>query len=76
MRVADFSFELPESLIARYPQTQRSGCRLLSLDGPSGELTHGVFTDILDKIHPGDLLVFNNTRAIPARRVRPQGQRR
>ena len=67
MRVADFSFELPESLIARYPQTQRSGCRLLSLDGPSGELTHGVFTDILDKIHPGDLLVFNNTRVIPAR---------
>ena len=67
MRVADFSFELPESLIARYPQTQRSGCRLLSLDGPSGELTHGVFTDILDKIVPGDLLVFNNTRVIPAR---------
>ncbi|MBU9841994.1 tRNA preQ1(34) S-adenosylmethionine ribosyltransferase-isomerase QueA [Rahnella aceris] len=67
MRVADFSFELSESLIARYPQTQRSGCRLLSLDGPSGELTHGVFTDILDKIHPGDLLVFNNTRVIPAR---------
>jgi S-adenosylmethionine:tRNA ribosyltransferase-isomerase len=67
MRVADFSFELPESLIARYPQTQRSGCRLLSLDGPGGELTHGVFTDILDKIHPGDLLVFNNTRVIPAR---------
>lgn len=67
MRVADFSFELPESLIARYPQTQRSGCRLLSLDGPSGELTHGVFTDILDKILPGDLLVFNNTRVIPAR---------
>ena len=67
MRVADFSFELPESLIARYPQTQRSGCRLLSLDGPGGELTHGVFTDILDKILPGDLLVFNNTRVIPAR---------
>ncbi len=67
MRVADFSFELPESLIARYPQTQRSGCRLLSLDGPTGGLTHGVFTDILDKILPGDLLVFNNTRVIPAR---------
>ena len=50
MRVADFSFELPESLIARYPQTQRSGCRLLSLDGPSGELTHGIFTDLLDKL--------------------------
>ncbi|HAH13908.1 MAG TPA: tRNA preQ1(34) S-adenosylmethionine ribosyltransferase-isomerase QueA, partial [Pantoea agglomerans] len=67
MRVADFAFELPESLIAHYPQAQRSGCRLLSLDGPSGTLSHGVFTDVLDKLNPGDLLVFNNTRVIPAR---------
>ncbi|MEQ9887063.1 tRNA preQ1(34) S-adenosylmethionine ribosyltransferase-isomerase QueA [Pectobacterium zantedeschiae] len=67
MRVADFSFELPESLIAHYPQAQRSGCRLLSLDGPTGNLTHGVFTDLLEKLNPGDLLVFNNTRVIPAR---------
>ncbi|MCG8707148.1 tRNA preQ1(34) S-adenosylmethionine ribosyltransferase-isomerase QueA [Brenneria sp. 4F2] len=67
MRVADFSFELPESLIAHYPQAQRSGCRLLSLDGPTGNLTHGVFTDLLNKLDAGDLLVFNNTRVIPAR---------
>lgn len=67
MRVADFTFELPESLIAHYPQAQRSGCRLLSLNGPDGELTHGIFTDLLDKLNPGDLLVFNNTRVIPAR---------
>ncbi|NDJ58695.1 tRNA preQ1(34) S-adenosylmethionine ribosyltransferase-isomerase QueA [Enterobacteriaceae bacterium 4M9] len=67
MRVADFSFELPESLIAHYPQPQRSACRLLSLDGPTGQLTHGIFTDLLDKLNPGDLLVFNNTRVIPAR---------
>ncbi|ADP11759.1 S-adenosylmethionine:tRNA ribosyltransferase-isomerase [Erwinia sp. Ejp617] len=67
MRVADFTFELPESLIAHYPQTQRSGCRLLSLNGPDGALTHGVFTDLLHKLNPGDLLVFNNTRVIPAR---------
>ncbi len=67
MRVADFSFELPESLIAHYPQAERSGCRLLSLDGNDGALSHGVFTDLLDKLHPGDLLVFNNTRVIPAR---------
>ncbi|KJG88203.1 S-adenosylmethionine:tRNA ribosyltransferase-isomerase, partial [Yersinia pestis subsp. microtus bv. Ulegeica] len=67
MRVADFSFELPEALIAHYPQPQRSGCRLLSLDGPTGTLTHGIFTDLLDKLAPGDLLVFNNTRVIPAR---------
>ncbi|MCG8155561.1 tRNA preQ1(34) S-adenosylmethionine ribosyltransferase-isomerase QueA [Brenneria goodwinii] len=67
MRVADFSFDLPESLIAHYPQAQRSGCRLLSLDGPTGNLTHGVFTDLLNKLDAGDLLVFNNTRVIPAR---------
>ena len=65
MRVADFSFELPESLIAHYPLAERSACRLLQLDGPSGALTHGVFTDLLDKLEAGDLLVFNNTRVIP-----------
>ena len=67
MRVADFNFELPESLIAHYPRAERSSCRLLSLDGPTGKLTHGVFTDVLEKLHAGDLLVFNNTRVIPAR---------
>ena len=53
--------------IAHYPQAERSSCRLLSLDGPTGALTHGTFTDLLDKLNPGDLLVFNNTRVIPAR---------
>lgn len=67
MRVDDFSFELPGSLIAHYPHTQRSGCRLLSLDGQNGNITHGVFTDVLDKLQAGDLLVFNDTRVIPAR---------
>ncbi|HFM0505685.1 TPA: S-adenosylmethionine:tRNA ribosyltransferase-isomerase, partial [Escherichia coli] len=56
MRVTDFSFELPESLIAHYPMPERSSCRLLSLDGPTGALTHGTFTDLLDKLNPGDLL--------------------
>ncbi len=67
MLVADFAFELPQTLIARYPLSQRSGCRLLSLDGPTGSLSHGIFTDLLDKLASGDLLVFNNTRVIPAR---------
>ena len=67
MRVSDFSFELPDNLIARYPQAERSACRLLSLDGPTGKLGHGVFTDVLNKIDAGDLLIFNNTRVIPAR---------
>ncbi|MER2471908.1 tRNA preQ1(34) S-adenosylmethionine ribosyltransferase-isomerase QueA [Photorhabdus laumondii] len=67
MRVSDFTFELPDEMIAHYPQPQRSGCRLLSLDGETGALTHGIFTDVLDKLNAGDLLVFNNTRVIPAR---------
>lgn len=71
MRVTDFSFELPESLIAHYPMPERSSCRLLSLDGPTGALTHGTFTDLLDKLNPGDLLVFNNTRVIPAQASHP-----
>ncbi|AIN47516.1 tRNA preQ1(34) S-adenosylmethionine ribosyltransferase-isomerase QueA [Candidatus Palibaumannia cicadellinicola] len=67
MRVADFSFDLPKHLIARHPQQERSACRLLSLDGPSGTVKHQVFTDIIDLLFIGDLLVFNNTRVIPAR---------
>ncbi|ABF13923.1 tRNA preQ1(34) S-adenosylmethionine ribosyltransferase-isomerase QueA [Candidatus Palibaumannia cicadellinicola] len=67
MHVADFSFNLPKNLIARYPLPERSTCRLLSLDGHSGAIKHNVFTDILDQLSLGDLLVFNNTRVIPAR---------
>lgn len=67
MQVSDFDFELPDELIARYPQPQRTASRLLQLDGSSGELHDGKFTDVLDLVQPGDLVVFNNTRVIPAR---------
>jgi S-adenosylmethionine:tRNA ribosyltransferase-isomerase len=67
MRVADFHFELPEALIARYPLAERRASRLLVLDGPSGELAHRRFADLLEYLRPGDLMVFNNTRVIPAR---------
>ena len=67
MRVADFSFELPDSLIARHPLAERHGSRLLVLDGPSGALDHRQFTDLPGFLRPGDLMVFNNTRVIPAR---------
>ncbi len=67
MRVADFSFDLPEELIARYPKTDRTASRLLSLEGNSGELSDSHFLDLVAQIAPGDLLVFNNTRVIPAR---------
>jgi len=67
MRVSDFSFDLPEALIARYPKAERSASRLMALNGNSGTITDGVFTDIVEQLNAGDLLVFNNTRVIPAR---------
>ncbi len=67
MRVSDFTFELPDELIARYPMAERTASRLLTLDGNSGALGDKQFTDLLEMIQPGDLMVFNNTRVIPAR---------
>jgi S-adenosylmethionine:tRNA ribosyltransferase-isomerase len=67
MRVADFHFELPEALIARHPLAERRASRLLVLDGVSGRLAHRGFSDLLEYLRPGDLMVFNNTRVIPAR---------
>ncbi|WP_392563397.1 tRNA preQ1(34) S-adenosylmethionine ribosyltransferase-isomerase QueA [Orbus wheelerorum] len=67
MQLSDFAFDLPDELIARYPAKVRSQCRLLGLDGNTGAITSGTFTDVLQKLNPGDLLVFNNTRVIPAR---------
>lgn len=67
MKLSDFHFDLPERLIARYPTEQRTASRLLCLDGKSGELKHTHFANIMDFIDAGDLLIFNNTRVIPAR---------
>lgn len=67
MQVADFHFELPDELIARFPQPERSASRLLCMDRQSGALTHRIFRDIAEMLNPGDLLVFNNTKVIPAR---------
>ncbi|MCK7551840.1 tRNA preQ1(34) S-adenosylmethionine ribosyltransferase-isomerase QueA [Marinobacter goseongensis] len=67
MNVSDFHFDLPDELIARYPLKDRSASRLLSLNGLSGETNHLRFTDLPDLLQPGDLLVFNDTRVIPAR---------
>lgn len=65
MNVEDFAFDLPDELIARRPAAERSGSRLLSLTR-SGT-GHHRFPDLLDFLNPGDLLVFNDTRVIPAR---------
>lgn len=67
MLVSEFTFDLPDELIARYPMPDRTSSRLLMLDGPTGETKQGHFRDVLSLINPGDLLVFNNTRVIPAR---------
>lgn len=67
MRVADFNFELPDELIARFPMEDRTASRLLKLAGNSGEITHHTFSDVLDFINPNDLIIFNNTKVIPAR---------
>ncbi len=67
MKLKDFSFELPEHLIAKYPTENRAESRLLHLNGISGQTSHRQFKDMLDLVEPGDLLVFNNTRVMPAR---------
>ena len=67
MKVSDFDYELPPDLIARYPAEQRSGSRLLHLDASIGVISHLRFTDIVQLVHPADLMVFNNTEVIPAR---------
>ena len=67
MKVSDFQFDLPERLIARYPMQERTASRLLLLNGEDGQIQHGVFTDVLDLLHEGDLLVFNDTRVLAAR---------
>jgi S-adenosylmethionine:tRNA ribosyltransferase-isomerase len=64
---SDFRFELPQDLIAQRPLPQRGASRLLSLDGPSGEVRDRCFADLPDLLRPGDLLVLNDTRVMPAR---------
>jgi S-adenosylmethionine:tRNA ribosyltransferase-isomerase len=66
MKLSDFYFELPERLIAKHPTEQRTQSRLLHLDD-NGKVEHRKFKDIISLLNPGDLLIFNNTRVIPAR---------
>ncbi|MEM8499141.1 MAG: tRNA preQ1(34) S-adenosylmethionine ribosyltransferase-isomerase QueA [Pseudomonadota bacterium] len=67
MRRQDFHFDLPLELIAHYPSEQRTDCRLLHLDGRSGAVSHAQFAAVKHLLEDGDLLVFNNTKVIPAR---------
>ena len=65
----DFYFDLPEELIAQDPLTDRSSSRLLVLDKESGRVEHHIFKDIIHYLEPGDCLVLNNTKVIPARLI-------
>ena len=67
MKVSDFDFDLPPKLIANYPTAQRTQSRLLVVEGGEGVLSHKSFADIYDLINENDLLVFNNTKVVPAR---------
>ena len=67
MKTSDFYFELPQELIAQDPLPDRSSSRLMVLNRKTGEITHEIFHDILKYLKPGDCLVRNNTKVIPAR---------
>ena len=67
MEVTDFDYDLPEELIAQTPVEPRDSSRLLVMDKKTGELEHRHFYDLPEYLKPGDLLVFNDTRVIPAR---------
>ena len=67
MKTSDFYFDLPEELIAQDPLPDRSSSRLMVLDKKSGAVSHRIFRDIKEYVHPGDCLVINDTKVIPAR---------
>ena len=69
MNVADFDFSLPENLIAQEPPGERGGSRLMTLSRADGSLGHHHFADLASLLHPGDLLVVNDTRVFPARLI-------
>lgn len=67
MNVSDFDYQLPEELIAQQPSEQRDGCRLLVVHRDTGVIEHRRFSDILEYLNPGDCLVLNDSKVIPAR---------
>lgn len=67
MKTSDFYYDLPQELIAQDPLEDRSSSRLMVLDKKTGSVEHKIFRDIIDYLNPGDCLVVNNTKVIPAR---------
>ena len=69
MKTSDFNYELPQELIAQDPLEDRSSSRLMVLDKETGKVEHHVFKEIIDYLNPGDCLVINDTKVIPARLI-------
>mgnify|MGYP001079085511 CR=1 FL=1 len=67
IRLSDFDYHLPKELIAKYPVEPRDSCRLMVLNKKEKSIQHRIFRDIIDYLEPGDTLVLNNTKVIPAR---------
>lgn len=67
MQLKDFYYDLPQELIAQNPLLDRASSRLMRVDKVTGEITHGIFKNICDYLKPGDCLVINDTKVIPAR---------
>ena len=67
MDVKDFDYDLPEELIAQDPLEDRTSSRLMVLDKKTGDIEHKIFRDVVDYLQPGDCLVLNNTKVIPAK---------
>ncbi|MBX0312650.1 MAG: tRNA preQ1(34) S-adenosylmethionine ribosyltransferase-isomerase QueA [Sulfurihydrogenibium sp.] len=69
MKLSDFDYHLPKELIAKYPAQPRDSCRLMVLNRKDKTIEHKIFRDVIDYLKPGDTLVLNNTKVIPARLI-------
>lgn len=75
MKVTDFDYNLPEELIAQTPIQKRDSSRLMVLNREKNEIEHKTFTDVIEYLNPGDCLVINDTKVIPARLYRKKENR-
>ena len=69
MTTEDFDYDLKEELIAQTPLEKRDSSRLLTLNKQNGKIEHKIFTNIIDYLNPGDTLVLNDTKVLPARLI-------
>ena len=74
MKVSEFNYELPESLIAQHPIEKRDESRLMVLSKENKTIEHKVFKEVIEYLNPGDCLVINNTKVIPARLYGDRGE--